>query len=124
MRQQTRNNEIAVASCSIKSQALRLELGPPAGKIMNRLFFGVLAVFLGASVPAAAQDWPRRPITIVLPLAAGGGSDGLVRVVTPRLGEILGQQVIIENVGGAGGMIGAARVAKATPDGYEDRKSV
>jgi tripartite-type tricarboxylate transporter receptor subunit TctC len=91
---------------------------PSQETIVKRLF-GVLAVLLAASVPASAQNWPRRPITIVLPLAAGGGSDGLVRVVTPRLGEILGQQVIIENVGGAGGMIGAARVAKATPDGYE-----
>jgi tripartite-type tricarboxylate transporter receptor subunit TctC len=85
---------------------------------MYRLF----SAFVGLSVaivPAAAQGWPKRPITIVLPLAAGGGSDGLVRVLTPRLGEILGQQIIIENVGGAGGMIGAARIAKAEPDGYE-----
>src|SRR3954469_20283819 len=86
--------------------------------IMPR-FFAALAVLSAATVPAAAQGWPIRPITMVLPLAAGGGSDGLVRVVTPRLGELLGQQVIIENIGGAGGMIGAARVAKATPDGYE-----
>ena len=56
---------------------------------------------------------------MVIPLAAGGGSDGLIRVFTPRLGELLGQQVIVENAGGAGGMIGAARVAKAPPDGYQ-----
>jgi tripartite-type tricarboxylate transporter receptor subunit TctC len=68
---------------------------------------------------ATAEDWPAHPVTLVIPLAAGGGSDGLVRVFTPRLGELLGQQIIVENVGGAGGMIGAARVAKAAPDGYQ-----
>jgi tripartite-type tricarboxylate transporter receptor subunit TctC len=56
---------------------------------------------------------------MVVPLAAGGGSDGLARVFAPRLGEILGQQVVVENIGGAGGMIGAGRVAKAEPDGYQ-----
>lgn len=56
---------------------------------------------------------------MVIPLAAGGGSDGLVRVFTPRLAELLGQSVIIENIGGAGGMVGASRVAKAAPDGYQ-----
>jgi tripartite-type tricarboxylate transporter receptor subunit TctC len=68
---------------------------------------------------AFAQDWPTRPITLVVPLAAGGGSDGLIRVFAPRLSELLGQSVIVENVGGAGGMIGSARVAKAAPDGYQ-----
>src|SRR6266850_3048953 len=66
-----------------------------------------------------AQDWPTRPVTMVIPLAAGGASDGLARVFAPRLSELLGQQVIVENVGGAGGMIGASRVAKAAPDGYQ-----
>ena len=77
------------------------------------------AALVATSVPGAAQDWPNRPITMVIPLAAGGGSDGLIRVFTPRMGELLGQQVIVENAGGAGGMIGAARVAKAPPDGYQ-----
>jgi tripartite-type tricarboxylate transporter receptor subunit TctC len=58
-------------------------------------------------------------VTLVIPLAAGGGSDGLIRIFTPRLAELLGQSVVIENVGGAGGMIGALRVAKAPPDGYQ-----
>jgi tripartite-type tricarboxylate transporter receptor subunit TctC len=79
--------------------------------------FGWFLVF--GTTLAAAQNWPARPITLVVPLAAGGGSDGLVRVVAPRLGEILGQTVVVENIGGAGGMIGASRVAKALPDGYE-----
>src|SRR5215467_12045892 len=68
---------------------------------------------------ANAHSWPTRPITIVIPFAAGGGIDAFGRIVGPRLGEILGTQVIIENVGGAGGMTGAARVAKAAPDGYQ-----
>jgi len=67
----------------------------------------------------AAETWPARPITLVVPLAPGGGSDGLVRVFSSRLGEILGQSVVVENVGGVGGMIGSARVAKAAPDGYQ-----
>jgi tripartite-type tricarboxylate transporter receptor subunit TctC len=68
---------------------------------------------------AAAQNWPSRPLTMVVPFAAGGGTDVLGRIVGRRLSEILGQQVIIENVGGAGGMVGSARVVKAPPDGYQ-----
>src|SRR4051812_43927273 len=90
----------------------------PFGVIMNRAITA-FAVLLSATSTAVAQDWPTRPVTLVIPLAAGGGSDGLVRIFTPRLSEILGQSVIVENVGGAGGMIGAARVAKAAPDGYQ-----
>jgi tripartite-type tricarboxylate transporter receptor subunit TctC len=78
--------------------------------------FTALAV---SAVPAPAQEWPTRPVTVVVPFAAGGALDVLARILAPRLGEILGKQVIIENVGGAGGMTGAARVAKATPDGYQ-----
>ena len=68
---------------------------------------------------ASAQDWtPTRPLTLVIPFAAGGPTDVLGRVVAQRMSEILGQQVVVENVGGAGGMTGAARVAQAQPDGY------
>jgi tripartite-type tricarboxylate transporter receptor subunit TctC len=80
---------------------------------------GALLSLLVTNVSVRAQDWPNRPVTLVVPLAAGGGSDGLARVFAPRLGEILGQQVVVENIGGAGGMIGASRVAKAEPDGYQ-----
>src|SRR5215468_40242 len=69
--------------------------------------------------PAAAQSWPTRPLTMVVPFAPGGGTDVLGRIVGRRLSDVLGQQVIIENVGGAGGMVGSARVAKAAPDGYQ-----
>ena len=67
---------------------------------------------------AAAQDWPSRPINMVVPYAAGGPVDTIGRIMAARLSELLGQQVIVENAGGAGGMTGAARVAKAAPDGY------
>jgi tripartite-type tricarboxylate transporter receptor subunit TctC len=79
------------------------------------LAFAVIGI--GVS-PAAAQTWPQRPVTMVVPFAAGGGTDLLGRIVAKRLTEILGQQVVVENVGGAGGMIGSARVVKSPPDGY------
>jgi tripartite-type tricarboxylate transporter receptor subunit TctC len=71
------------------------------------------------TTPALAQNWPTRPMTMVVPFAAGSSSDTVGRILAPRLSELLGQQVIIENVGGAGGMTGANRVAKAAPDGYQ-----
>src|SRR4051794_30155017 len=66
-----------------------------------------------------AQAWPSRPGAMVVPFAAGGGTDVLGRIVGRGLSEVLGQQVIIENVAGAGGMVGSARVVKAAPDGYQ-----
>src|SRR4249920_1750927 len=79
----------------------------------------LLAAGLGAHAAAAAESWPRRPLTMVVPFAAGGGTDVLGRIVGRRLSELLGQNVIIENVGGAGGMMGSARVVRAPPDGYQ-----
>ena len=67
---------------------------------------------------AVAQNYPNRPITMVIPFAAGGPTDVLGRAVGARLTEILGQTVVIENVGGGGGMVGSQRVAQAAPDGY------
>ena len=91
--------------------------------IDSRSFIPVTAtsvlVCVLASVPAAAQSWPSRPMTMVVPFAAGGGADTMGRIVAARLSEILGQQVIVENAGGAGGMTGSYRVAKAAPDGYQ-----
>ena len=65
-----------------------------------------------------AQEWPARQITMVIPFAAGGPVDTIGRLLGQYVGDALGQQMIIENVGGAGGMIGASRVAKSDPDGY------
>src|SRR5262245_45743597 len=86
---------------------------------VSRTIMGaVLAAALSVSTGAAAQDWPTRPITMIVPFAAGGGLDLAARLMAQRIGEVLGQTVVIENVGGAGGMVGSARVAKAAPDGY------
>ena len=77
--------------------------------------FGGLFALTGA---ADAQTYPARPLTMIIPFAAGGPTDVLGRVMAARMGEILGQQVVVENVGGAGGMTGSKRVADAAPDGY------
>jgi tripartite-type tricarboxylate transporter receptor subunit TctC len=71
-----------------------------------------------ASLPAAAQDYPNRPVRIVVPFSPGGAVDGPTRIVAHRLGERLGQQVVVENKPGAGATIGAAEVAKSPADGY------
>ena len=84
-----------------------------------RAFAAALIAALPCASPALAQDWPIRPVTMVVPFAAGGGTDVLGRIIGRRLSEVLGQQVVIENVGGAGGMVGSSRVAKAAPDGYQ-----
>jgi tripartite-type tricarboxylate transporter receptor subunit TctC len=78
----------------------------------------VTAVLLAAPAAAPAQDWPNRPVTLVVPFAPAGAFDVMARVFTPYLTQILGQQVIVENVGAAAGIVGTNRVAKATPDGY------
>jgi len=80
----------------------------------------LIAALLAAIAPAAAlaQDWPNRPVTLVVPFAPAGAFDVMARVFTPYLTQILGQQVIVENVGAAAGIVGTNRVAKATPDGY------
>ena len=67
---------------------------------------------------SAAQDWPTRPITLVVPFAAGGGVDVSARIQALRMSEMLGQSIIVENIGAAAGMAGGQRVAKAAPDGY------
>jgi tripartite-type tricarboxylate transporter receptor subunit TctC len=92
---------------------------PPAMSSMPVRLMAAFAVLAAASAPALAQSWPERPLTMVIPFAAGGAVDVMGRILAARLTEILGQRVIIDNVGGAGGMSGAYRVAKQTPDGYE-----
>jgi len=78
-----------------------------------------IAASLASLGGAAAQAYPSRPVTMVVTFVAGGGDDILARILAPPLSESLGQPVVIENVGGAGGMTGAVRVAKAAPDGYQ-----
>jgi tripartite-type tricarboxylate transporter receptor subunit TctC len=77
-----------------------------------------LAAYIGCVGAAQAQNYPNRPITLIIPFAAGGPTDVLGRAMAQRVGAILGQTVVVENVGGAGGMLGAARVKQAQPDGY------
>jgi tripartite-type tricarboxylate transporter receptor subunit TctC len=79
----------------------------------------VVGLVLAATCPALGQSWPTRPMTMIIPFAAGSSSDIVGRILASRLSELLGQQVVVENVGGAGGMTGANRVAKAAPDGYQ-----
>ena len=88
---------------------------------MSRLTRRALAAFaaLGfAAAPAAAQNFPNRTITIIVPFAAGGPTDTVTRLVAEAMGRDLGHTVVVENVGGAGGTLGAGRVAQARPDGY------
>ena len=81
---------------------------------------GIAAVMmLTLAPPSTADEWPTRPITLVVPFAAGGPTDLLGRVMAAAMSERLGQQIVVENVGGAGGMTGTSRVAKAAPDGYQ-----
>jgi tripartite-type tricarboxylate transporter receptor subunit TctC len=76
----------------------------------------LLAALTGSAL--AQANYPERPVMLVVPYAAGGPVDTIARIIAVRMSELLGQQVVIENVGGAGGLTGAARVAKAAPDGY------
>ena len=91
--------------------------------MFNRKHFALAVAsalaIIGAAGTASAQSWPTRPVTMVVPFAAGSSSDTAGRVLAVGLSEALGQQVVIENVGGGGGMTGTARVAKAAPDGYQ-----
>jgi tripartite-type tricarboxylate transporter receptor subunit TctC len=84
----------------------------------SRLSLLVAAAIAAAMSPAAAQSWPARPVTVVVPFPAGGSTDILARALGQELSENLGQQFVIENRTGATGNIGAAAVAKAAPDGY------
>jgi len=85
-------------------------------------FFGrvfcLAAAFVAFAAAASAQDYPSRPVTVIVPFAAGGPTDLVARVITDKMREPLGASIVIENVGGAGGSIAAARVARSAPDGY------
>jgi tripartite-type tricarboxylate transporter receptor subunit TctC len=88
---------------------------------MGRKRIVIAAAFLGVAMSvsqAVAQDYPTRSITVVVPFPAGGPSDVIARIVSEHMSKTLGQSMVIENVGAAGGTIGSGRVAAATPDGY------
>jgi tripartite-type tricarboxylate transporter receptor subunit TctC len=87
---------------------------------MGRFIRPVLFAFaLAIAGPAPAQEWPSKPVTMVVPFAPAGGTDLLGRIVAKQLAEVLGQQIVVENIGGAGGMLGSAKVVKAPADGYQ-----
>jgi len=86
---------------------------------MSRTLAGGIVLVASLTTGAFAQDWPSRTVTLVVPFPAGGPLDVVARILAPPMGEHLGQQIVIENVSGAGGMTGSARVAKAPPDGYQ-----
>ena len=81
--------------------------------------FAAVATLVAAIDPGRAEEWPAHPLTMVVPFAAGGTSDVIGRILAEGLRLVLGQPVIVENVGGAGGMTASARLAKAAPDGYQ-----
>jgi len=83
--------------------------------ILTRLAAALVLLF---ATQASAQDFPTRPITLIVPFAAGGGVDVSARIQAQRMGELLDQAIVVENVGAAAGMAGSERVAKASPDGY------
>jgi tripartite-type tricarboxylate transporter receptor subunit TctC len=76
------------------------------------------AALIALTGTMSAQDWPTRPITMIIPFAPGGGVDASGRIQAQRMGELLGQTIVVENVGAAAGTVGSLRVARATPDGY------
>ena len=78
----------------------------------------ILALGLLAAAPAWAQDWPAKPVRFIVPYPPGGGTDVIARIVQNRLSEALGQTIVIENRGGAGGAVGTEAAAKSAPDGY------
>ena len=82
------------------------------------LRFAIALVGFVVTTTAFGQSYPSRPITLIVPYAAGGSVDAVARIVAPRLSERLGQNVVIENVAGAGGIVGTQRAARAAPDGY------
>jgi tripartite-type tricarboxylate transporter receptor subunit TctC len=90
-----------------------------SGVTLTARVLGIVLGLLTATGIGAAQVWPTQPITMVVPFAAGGPTDVVGRVIAARLSEILGQQVVVENISGAGGMTGALQVAQAPPDGYQ-----
>jgi tripartite-type tricarboxylate transporter receptor subunit TctC len=87
-------------------------------KFLIAIALAPIAFFLAASAPVQAQNFPTRPITLIVPFPPGGSTDVAGRIIADKMGAFLGQPVIVENVGGAGGSIGVGRLARATPDGY------
>src|SRR5262249_53925995 len=94
-------------------------LGGPTMRGASILLAAGVAVLLPAALgPAAAETYPARPVTLVVPFAPGGSASTVARSVADKMSETLGQQIVIDNRGGAGGTIATRTVAKGAPDGY------
>jgi len=93
-------------------------MGRRGNVIFARAAALLAACMLAAATCASAQTYPSRPITLVVPFPPGGATDAIARIVQDSMSQSLGQQIVVENIGGAGGMIAAGRAARATPDGY------
>src|SRR5689334_25378471 len=78
----------------------------------------LIAGLVAAAIPAVAQDYPNRPITLVVPFPPGGSTTIVARIVAEKMSEGLGQSIVIDNRGGAGGTVGSRAVSKSAPDGY------
>jgi tripartite-type tricarboxylate transporter receptor subunit TctC len=88
------------------------------GQYLRLLAAAAAAIVLASAATQAADDYPSRPMQMIIPFAAGGPTDIVGRIMGAKMGEVLGQQIVVEDKSGAGGNIGAEAVAKATPDGY------
>ena len=87
-------------------------------KLALKFALSICSLAAAATSIASAQDYPSRPITLVVPYAAGGGNDVMARVVAEKMSKTLGQNIVVENRAGAGGSVATRAVAKAAPDGY------
>jgi tripartite-type tricarboxylate transporter receptor subunit TctC len=84
----------------------------------RRILILLLSMMLAPAPLALAQDYPARPITIIVPLVAGGGPDTLARILADRMTSTLGQPIVVENIPTAAGTVGVSRLARSAPDGY------
>jgi tripartite-type tricarboxylate transporter receptor subunit TctC len=109
---------LAARSLQLIAQLVTAQLLTAQLMIAQLIASGALLLAVTGLTCASAQDYPNQTIKIVVPFTPGGGVDVVARIIAPRLSEELGQSVIIENRGGAGGMLGAAAVAQSAPDGY------
>src|SRR3954462_10955963 len=91
---------------------------PRCGEFNMKALCTFLAALIGSLQIATAQDYPTRPITLIVPLAAGGGADIVSRIVAERMRVSLGQPIVVENIPAAAGTVALTRVARAAPDGY------
>jgi tripartite-type tricarboxylate transporter receptor subunit TctC len=106
------------AFVSAAAAQLRRQKSNRGREKVTTILSAAFACLMALMSTAGAQTWPTRTVTMVIPFAAGGPTDVLGRVLAQQMGQILGQSVIVENYGGAGGMSGSRRVVDATPDGY------